>query len=138
MTEGKRGTRALAAEMAEARERHVFVRDLVLKGQIGVHPHERGGVQRIRVNVDLAVVDDGPVDDNIRNVVSYEDIVAAVKRLVAGDHINLVETLAERIAAALLKDQRVLRVKVRVEKLDVYPETSGVGVELERGRRGGA
>lgn len=135
MLKGKHGPRAPAAE---ARERHIFVRDLVLKCQIGVHPHERGGLQRIRVNVDLAVIDDGPIDDNIRNVVSYEDIVAAVKRLVAGDHINLVETLAERIALALLKDQRVLRVKVRVEKLDVYPETSGVGVELERQRPRGA
>lgn len=136
MAEGKRG--APPSAPGEVQERHVFVRDLVLKGQIGVHPHERGGVQRIRVNVDLSVVDDGPIDDNIRNVVSYEDIVAAVKRLVAGDHINLVETLAERIAATLLKDQRVLRAKVRVEKLDVYPETSGVGVEIERRRRHGA
>lgn len=125
---------ARIAPMAESRERHIFVRDLVLKAQIGVHPHERGGVQRIRVNVDLGVTDDGPIDDNIRNVVSYEDIVAVVKRLIAGDHINLVETLAERIALALLVDERVLRAKVRVEKLDVYPETSGVGVELERRR----
>lgn len=122
------------SNMVEMRERHIFVRDLVLKGQIGVHPHERGGVQRIRINVDLAVVDDGPIDDNIRNVVSYEDIVAAVKSLVAGDHINLVETLAERIALTLLRDSRVLRARVRVEKLDVYPETAGVGVELERRR----
>jgi len=119
-------------------ERRIFVHDLVLKCQIGVHPHERGGVQRVRVNVDLAVEDIRPVEDNIRNVVSYEDIVGAVKRLVTGGHINLVETLAERIADALLADPRVLRARVRVEKLDVYPESSGVGVELERARpRGG-
>lgn len=115
--------------------RHVFVRDLVLKCQIGVHAHERGGVQRVRINVDLEVADDGPIEDNIRNVVSYEDIVTVVKRLVVGDHINLVETLAERIAAALLKDARVLKVRVRVEKLDVYADAAGVGVEIERPRR---
>ncbi len=134
MTKGKHGVPAPMETAADARVRHVFVRDLVLKCQIGVHPHERGGVQRVRINVDLAVLDDAPIDDNIRNVVSYEDIVATVKRLVAGDHINLVETLAERIALALLKDQRVLRARIRAEKLDVYPETSGVGVELERAR----
>lgn len=137
MSEAKRGLQATADLAASHRERHVFVRDLVLKCQIGVHAHERGGMQRVRINIDLAVLDDGPIDDNIRNVVSYEDIVTTVKRLVAGDHINLVETLAEQIALALLKDQKVLRAKVRVEKLDVYPETSGVGVELERGRRRG-
>jgi dihydroneopterin aldolase len=114
--------------------RHVFVRDLVLKCQIGVHAHERGGVQRVRINVDLEVADDAPIEDNIRNVVSYEDIVAVVKRLIAGDHINLVETLAERIAAALLKDARVFKARVRVEKLDVYAEAAGVGIEIERRR----
>lgn len=132
-----RGTAVSDAE-AEPGVRHIFVHDLVLKCQIGVHPHERGGVQRVRINVDLAVEDDRPIEDNIRNVVSYEDIVGAVKRLVTGDHINLVETLAERIAEALLIDRRVLRARVRVEKLDVYPESSGVGVELERRQpRGG-
>ncbi len=136
MTEAKRGLQALPEQTPGSQERHIFVRDLVLKCQIGVHAHERGGMQRVRINVDLAVPDEGPIDDNIRNVVSYEDIVATVKRLVAGDHINLVETLAEQIALALLQDQRVLRAKIRVEKLDVYPETSGVGVELVRHRRG--
>lgn len=116
-------------------DRRVFVRDLVLKCQIGVHPHERGGVQRVRINVELEVTDDGTADDNIRNVVSYEDIVSAVKRLIDGDHINLVETLAERIAAALLKDRRVNAARVRVEKLDVFSEAAGVGVEIERRRK---
>ena len=123
----RNGTRSLP-------DRRVFVRDLVLKTQIGVHPHEKGGVQRVRINVELAVTDDGAADDNIRNVVSYEDIVGAVKRLIDGDHINLVETLAERIATALLKDRRVNAARIRVEKLDVFPDTAGVGVEIERRR----
>ena len=115
-------------------DRRVFVRDLVLKTQIGVHPHEKGGVQRVRVNVELAVADDGAAEDSIRNVVSYEDIVRVVRRLVEGDHINLVETLAERIAAALLKDRRVNAARVRVEKLDVFADAGSVGVEIERRR----
>ena len=59
---------------------------------------EKGGVQRVRINVDLKVRDEGAADDNIRNVYSYEDIVGSVKRQIDGEHINLVETLAERIA----------------------------------------
>jgi len=45
-----------------------------------------------------------------------------------------VETLAERIAAECLEDHRILAAKVRVEKLDVMPEASAVGVEIERHR----
>jgi dihydroneopterin aldolase len=88
----------------------------------------------VRVNVELAVADDGAAEDSIRNVVSYEDIVRVVRRLVEGDHINLVETLAERIAAALLKDRRVNAARVRVEKLDVFADAGSVGVEIERRR----
>ena len=43
--------------IADARTsvRHVFVRDLILNGSIGIHKHERESLQRIRVNLDLAV-----------------------------------------------------------------------------------
>jgi 7,8-dihydroneopterin aldolase/epimerase/oxygenase len=43
-----------------------------------------------------------------------------------------VETLAERIAALCLSDRRVRVARVRVEKLDVFPDATSVGVEIER------
>ena len=56
-----------------------------------------------------------------------------VLRRLARAHLH-----AGALAVALLVDRRVLRARVRVEKLDVYPESSGVGVELERRQpRGG-
>ena len=113
--------------------RHVFVRDLVLEGSIGVHHHEREAAQRIRVNLDLAVSEDGaPVDDNLYNVVCYEKIVVGVRAIVERGHINLVETLAEKIAATCLANSRVRSVRVRVEKLDIVPDAQSVGVEIER------
>src|SRR5271155_2449012 len=39
--------------------RHVFLRDMVLNASVGVFDHEHRAPQRIRINVDLAVVDDG-------------------------------------------------------------------------------
>jgi len=46
-----------------------------------------------------------------------------------------VETLAERIAALCLDDARVRSVRIRVEKLDVFPDATSVGVEIERHSR---
>ena len=113
--------------------RHVFVRDLVLAGSIGVHRHEREAAQRIRVNLDLAVSEDhAPLNDKLRNVVCYEKIVAGVRAIVGGGHVNLVETLAEEIAAMCLADGRVRSARVRVEKLDIVADAEGVGVEIER------
>ena len=58
----------------------------------------------------------------------------AVRSLAAGEHVHLIETLAERIAQTALSDPRILNVRVRVEKLDVYPDAAAVGVEIERTR----
>ena len=65
-------------------------------------------------------------------MVSYDDVVAGVKQLVGSDHINLVESLADKIVEFCLKDQRVERVKIMVEKLDVFGDDAIVGVEIER------
>ena len=114
--------------------RHVLVRDLVLPCEIGVLRRERGVGQRVRINLDLAVREDTqPIEDDLRNVVCYDEVVSGVRAIVAAGHINLVETLAERIAAMCLADQRVEGVRVRVEKLDVYPDAAAVGVEIYRG-----
>ena len=118
---------------AAASVRRVFVRDLVVACSIGVHRHERGARQRVRINLDLAVDEgDAPVDDDIANVVCYQEIVAAVRAIVGRGHVKLVETLAEQIATACLADDRVRSVRVRVEKLDVFPDATSVGVEIER------
>ncbi len=113
----------------------IFVRDLVLPCAIGVHAHEQSGTQRVRVNVDLEVLEPGAaLNDDIRNVVSYEAIVEGIRTLVARGHINLVETLASQIADLCLADPRSARVRVRIEKLDIYAEAASVGVEIERAR----
>lgn len=123
--------------IADARNavRHVFIRDLVLSCSIGVHKHERVRAQRVRINLDFAVRENtGPVDDNLANVVCYEDVADSVRAIVGRGHVNLVETLAEEIATLCLEDARILSVRVRVEKLDVFTDARSVGVEIERVR----
>jgi 7,8-dihydroneopterin aldolase/epimerase/oxygenase len=116
--------------------RRVLVRDLVLACEIGILRHERGRPQRVRVNLDLEVREDAaPIADDLRNVVCYDEIVSAIRQLVAAGHMNLVETLAERIAQLCLADARIRVARVRVEKLDVYADAGSVGVEIERFNR---
>ena len=118
-----------------ATRRCLLIRDLVVPCAIGVHEHERHGTQRVRINIRVRVMDDeGPIEDSIANVVSYETIVDGIRAIIAGGHINLVETLADRIVELCLANRRVRSVWVRVEKLDLYPDADGVGVEVERSR----
>jgi dihydroneopterin aldolase len=122
--------------------RHVFLRDLDLAARIGVHPHEQGAAQRVRINLDLAVEDPGasgaapPVGaDDLARVVDYEALAARVRGIVGAGHVKLVETLAERIAMACLGHDHVKKVKVTVEKLDVFADAASAGVAVERIRR---
>ena len=112
----------------------VFVRDLVLSARIGVYQHEKLGTQRVRINLELICTEHPAINDDLNNVVNYAELVAQVRAIVDAGHINLVETLADRIAQACLDDRRVQTAKVRIEKLDVFPEADSVGVEIERAR----
>lgn len=133
MTTNSANVRPLRIADARMAVRHVFIHDLVLAGSIGVHRHERLGTQRVRINVDLAVREGaGPLNDSLANVLDYEHVADGIRAIVARGHVNLVETLAEEIAALCLEDVRVLSARVRVEKLDVFTDARSVGVEIER------
>jgi len=113
--------------------RRMFIRDLVLSAYIGVHRHEKAGRQRVRLNVDLDVAEDaGATGDRLTDVVCYETMANRIRAATCSGHVNLVETLAERIAEICLSDPRVARAKVRIEKLDIFPDAVSAGVEIER------
>jgi dihydroneopterin aldolase len=94
----------------------------------------------VRVNVDLAVIEEPAHDparsvgirDELARVVDYEKVANDVRAIVAARHVRLVETLAERIAQSCLADPRVRLARIRVEKLDVFPDAASAGVEIER------
>jgi dihydroneopterin aldolase len=115
----------------------IFVRDYVLPIHIGVYAEEQGVTQKVGFTVEAQVATSGGArHDQIVEVPSYDDILKGIRAVVAEGHINLVETLAERIAAHCLADPRIVEVRVRVEKLERGP--AAVGVEIVRPiRRGG-
>lgn len=115
--------------------RRVFIRDLELMARVGVYEIEKRYVQRIVVSIDLRVVDDyDGISDRLDGVLDYGQVVSTIRDIVESDHFHLIETLAERIAAAVLEDARILLIKVAIEKPDIMPGCRSVGVEIERRR----
>jgi dihydroneopterin aldolase len=120
--------------------RHVFLRDLVLDASIGIHAHEQRKHQRVRINVDLAVDDEGEAEralghENLASVVDYQRVANTVRDIVRAGHIRLAETLAERIAAACLGlDRRIRLVRIKIEKLDVFADAASAGIAIARSR----
>lgn len=113
---------------------HVFIRNLELLAHIGIHGHEQGKPQPVRINVDLGVREPQQLEDRLERVVDYEAITMKIRGIIARGHINLAETLAERIAEAAFEDARVLSARIRVEKLHALPGAESAGVEIERVR----
>lgn len=114
--------------------RKILIHDLVLATEIGVFRREKGKRQRVRFNIELGVMDRPPRHDRRAEVVCYDRIVIGLRALVTEGHVNLVETLAERVAGLCLAIPSALYVRVRIEKLDVYGDAAAVGIEIDRHR----
>lgn len=108
----------------------IYVRDFVLPVEIGAYSFEHGKTQRMRFDVTADVLRVTRNPEDMRHVVSYDIIMDGIRSLVARGHVELVETLAEQIAAFVLENPRVTNVVVRAEKLELGP--GGVGVIIER------
>jgi dihydroneopterin aldolase len=110
----------------------IFVRDLVLSCSIGAFAEEKTKKQRVRFQVEVWIYPSRRRgNDDVNGVVSYDLIVEAIHSVTRAGHINLLETLADRVAAKCLAHRRAAKVHLVVEKLDRL-EGASLGVEIER------
>lgn len=127
-THARHGTAPVARGTGDC----IFVRDYVIDCNIGVYAEEKGVTQKVRLTVNAYLAADVVSRrDEMVEVPSYTDIIDAITEITSKGHINLVETLAERICERLLGDKRIASVFVCIEKLERGPVR---GVEISRAR----
>ncbi len=109
----------------------IALRDHVVEADIGAFQQERGTTQRLRFNVVVEVTPPkAPLEDDVDKILSYDTISEAIAHELGAERLNLLETLAERVADRILTEDQALRVFVRIEKLDRGP--GALGVEIVR------
>lgn len=112
---------------------NIIIKDLKLNALIGIHPHEKNKKQKISINILIQAKDNfSNTNDDIKNVVSYENIVNDIKVLAKKGHTGLLEVLADKISLICFKDSRVINSRIKIEKLEVFKETHSVGIEIFR------
>jgi 7,8-dihydroneopterin aldolase/epimerase/oxygenase len=115
----------------------ISLRDHIVDVEIGAFQAERGVTQRICFNV---VVEVQPltdaIDDDVDRILSYDRVTEAIAYELAAERLNLLETLAERVAERILLEPQAMRVFVRIEKLDRGP--GALGVEIVRAKGSGS
>ena len=112
----------------------ISLRDHTVEVEIGAFQAERGTTQRICFNVVVEVLPLGPVlEDDVDRILSYDKVTEAIAFELSAERLNLLETLAARVADRILLEPQADRVFVRIEKLDRGP--GALGVEIVRSRK---
>jgi 7,8-dihydroneopterin aldolase/epimerase/oxygenase len=111
----------------------ISLRDHIRAVDIGAFQVERGLSQRLRFNLVVEVGSvSGDIADDVDRILSYDHLTDAITMALAAERLNLLETLAERVADRVLAAPKAARVFVRIEKLDRGP--GALGVEIVRGQ----
>ena len=115
----------------------IFVEGLLIQANIGVHPHEYEGTQPILMDISL---DMGPMpapkDDRLHETLDYGLVAEKAEEITMQAHVQLVETLADRIADwALSADPRVQAITVKISKPQALLKADAAGVEIHRSRK---
>ena len=113
----------------------IHIKDLLLRGIVGINKEEREKRQDILLNITLfADTSAAGRSDDISDAVNYRTLTKRVIRMVEASSFFLVERLAAEIAALCLADPRVEAARIRVEKPGALGFARSVGVEIERTR----
>ena len=116
-------------------KKKIIVRDLLLNIVIGYYRSEKIKKQNVKFNIELDYTDQKNHNDkNIKSIIDYGRIVKTIKNLTKNKHYNFLENLAEDIFDELFKDNRINKIKTKIEKLDAIKETTSVGIEITKKR----
>lgn len=125
---------ATAPEGSGGLRDRISLRDYITEVEIGAFQQERGHLQRIKFNVVVEVEPlTGPIDDDVDRILSYDRVTEAIDAELGAERLNLLETLAARVAERILLEPQALRVFVRIEKIDRGPYSLGVEIVREQG-----
>lgn len=114
-------------------EDQIHIKDLLLRGIIGINDWEREKRQDILINITLiGDLTKAGRSDSIEDTINYRTVTKQVIKLVEGGKPYTVEHLAARIAEICLNAPGVERARVRVEKPGALRFARSVGVEIDR------
>ena len=110
----------------------LVLHDIIASCRLGVYEWEQQTPQDVWVDLELAIdASAASATDDVADAVDYAALVKAVIEETQRRPYRLLETLAERIAARILRESGTTRLRVRVKK-KAMPEIGYAAVEIER------
>ncbi len=115
----------------------ITLRGMRVRAHHGVFDFERRDGEDVVVDVELELaVAKAAASDDVADTVHYGELAGRLAEVIAGEPVNLIETLAERLAAVCLADARVAAATVTVHKpqAPIPHEFADVAVTVRRAR----
>ncbi len=99
---------------------------------LGVLPHEREGPQQLLIDLEVELRTDMPdPQEDIAKVLNYDGIRSRIIELAQARHHNLLESLARELLTVFDDEPAITKVKLSVQKPDVYADAVAVGYEID-------
>lgn len=116
--------------------RRIFFSQLALDARIGILEHELRATQPLHIDMEFDVnVTEQVNDQDIRSVLDYRQLRQTVVDECTRSHVNLLETLSERVVSRLFSAfPPVLRIRLRISKPSAFSDCAAVGIEIIRER----
>ena len=116
-------------------KRKIIITDFLLNIFIGYRGYEKINKQNVKFNIELDHVNPKHLNDkDIKSIFNYEKITKIIKNLTKSKHYNFLESLAEDVFDELFKDERINKIRLKIEKLGAIKETASVGIEITKKR----
>lgn len=114
----------------------IFLRELRIRTIVGIWEWERRMPQVVSIDLDMGTdIRRAASSDQIGDTLDYKAVTHRIKAFVADSRFNLIETMAEQIAAIIIGEFAVPWVRVSVHKPWAIRSSRDVGVVIERGSR---
>lgn len=116
--------------------RRIFFSQLALDARIGILEHELRATQPLHIDAEIDVnVTEQVLDNNIQTVLDYRLLRNAIVQECTQAHVNLLETLCERVVERLLNEfPEIRQAKIRISKPLAFSDCAAVGIEVQRSR----
>ncbi|MBT3535230.1 MAG: dihydroneopterin aldolase [Rhodospirillaceae bacterium] len=99
---------------------------------LGILPHEREGLQQLLIDLEIELRPDMPdPHEDVANVLNYDGIRTRIIELAQARHYNLLESLARELLSVFEDEQLITKVRLSVQKPDVYADAAAVGYEID-------
>ena len=116
-------------------EKKILIKNLTLDLKLGYYDFEKNKPQKVKFTLEIDYRDKNPTNDkDLKSIVNYDKIVKLIKKLVKNKHYNFLETLAEDVFDELFKDERIDKITLQIEKLEIMKDCSSVGIQISKKR----